>query len=97
MRLTKGPRVVKRNRGNGGQGVWKVEMLGSPSKVRLLDATADVPEDLGLEQFLERCAPYFEDGCVIDQRYQARLSEGVCVATWRVIVALASAYRKSER
>src|SRR3954447_19356126 len=26
-RLAAGPRVIKRNRGNGGQGVWKVETL----------------------------------------------------------------------
>jgi hypothetical protein len=26
-RLVSGPRVIKRNRGNGGQGVWKVETL----------------------------------------------------------------------
>src|SRR5262249_15907615 len=26
-RLATGPRVIKRNRGNGGQGVWKVETL----------------------------------------------------------------------
>src|SRR5436309_13366588 len=26
-RLAEGPRVIKRNRGNGGQGVWKVERL----------------------------------------------------------------------
>ena len=29
-RLAAGPRVIKRNRGNGGQGVWKVETLASP-------------------------------------------------------------------
>ena len=29
-RLAAGPRVIKRNRGNGGQGVWKVETLGGP-------------------------------------------------------------------
>lgn len=28
-RLAAGPRVIKRNRGNGGQGVWKVELLRS--------------------------------------------------------------------
>src|SRR5262245_46691153 len=28
-RLATGPRVVKRNRGNGGQGVWKVETTAS--------------------------------------------------------------------
>ncbi|SFJ71650.1 hypothetical protein SAMN05216304_112111 [Bosea sp. OK403] len=79
-RLAAGPRVIKRNRGNGGQGVWKVEMLASPADrpmARVLDATKDVPEELALDAFLERCVAYFEDGCVIDQVFQARLSEGV--------------------
>ena len=30
-----------------------------------------------MDEFLERCLAYFEDGCVIDQPFQARLSEGV--------------------
>jgi hypothetical protein len=79
-RLAAGPRVIKRNRGNGGQGVWKVEALASLRNrpmVRVLDATGDTPEELTLEEFLERCAGYFSDGCVIDQPFQARLSEGV--------------------
>ena len=79
-RLAAGPRVIKRNRGNGGQGVWKVETLASPRDrpmVRVLDATKDAAEELALEGFLERCADYFEDGCVIDQPFQARLREGV--------------------
>jgi hypothetical protein len=79
-RLATGPRVIKRNRGNGGQGVWKVEALASPSKrpmIRVLDATKDAPEELALNEFLERCAEYFEDDCVIDQPFQARLREGV--------------------
>jgi hypothetical protein len=79
-RLAAGPRVIKRNRGNGGQGVWKVEMLPSPlhwPMARVLDATADESEEVALDAFLERCADYFEDGCVIDQPFQARLSEGV--------------------
>ncbi|HEU5277240.1 MAG TPA: Cj0069 family protein [Xanthobacteraceae bacterium] len=79
-RLAAGPRVIKRNRGNGGQGVSKVEMLGSRRSrpiVRVLDATKDVSEELSLDEFLERCVEYFEDGCVIDQQFQARLSEGV--------------------
>ena len=77
-RLALGPRVIKRNRGNGGQGVWKVEALAGPRPmVRVLDATQDVAEDLALDAFLERCAEYFEDGCVIDQPFQARLAEGV--------------------
>jgi Domain of unknown function (DUF6815) len=79
-RLAVGPRVIKRNRGNGGQGVWKVETLASPYNrptVRVLDATKDATEELALDEFLERCLEYFEDGCVIDQPFQARLSEGV--------------------
>ena len=79
-RLAAGPRVIKRNRGNGGQGVWKVETLASPSTrpmIRVLDATKDAPEELALDEFLERCVEYFEDDCVIDQPFQARLSEGV--------------------
>jgi hypothetical protein len=79
-RLAAGPRVVKRNRGNGGQGIWKVETLASPgshSMVRVLDATKHAPEELALDKFLERCDAYFGDGCVIDQPFQARLSEGV--------------------
>jgi hypothetical protein len=79
-RLAAGPRVIKRNRGNGGQGVWKVEALpgaqGGPM-VRVLDATQEASEDLALDGFLERCRDYFEDGCVIDQPFQPRLAEGV--------------------
>lgn len=79
-RLAAGPRVIKRNRGNGGQGVWKVELLSSPRgrpSVRVLDATKETSEDLALDDFLERCRVYFEDGCVIDQPFQVRLTEGV--------------------
>jgi hypothetical protein len=79
-RLAAGPRVIKRNRGNGGQGVWKVTALASPGQapmVRVLDATKDVSEELALDDFLARCVEYFEDGSVIDQPFQARLSEGV--------------------
>ncbi|SIN91070.1 hypothetical protein SAMN05443247_00649 [Bradyrhizobium erythrophlei] len=76
-RLATGARVIKRNRGNGGQGVWKVEALPSCPKVRVLDAASDVSEELSLDDFIDRCVDYFEDGCVIDQSFQTRLSEGV--------------------
>jgi uncharacterized protein DUF6815 len=36
-----------------------------------------VSEELPLDEFLERCIDYFEDGCVIDQPFQARLREGM--------------------
>src|SRR5437660_6336134 len=50
--LAAGPRVITRTRGNGGQGVWKVETLAGPgnrSMVRVLDATKDVSEELALD------------------------------------------------
>ena len=52
-RLAAGPRVIKRNRGNGGQGVWKVEMLANPRNqpmVRVLDATKVASEELALRR-----------------------------------------------
>jgi hypothetical protein len=76
-RLATGPRVIKRNRGNGGQGVWKVERLPSSPMIRVLDATKDAPEELTLDDFLRRCAESFESGSVIDQPFQPRLSDGV--------------------
>ena len=65
-RLAAGPRVIKRNRGNGGQGVWKVETLASSRKrpmVRVLDATKDASEEVALDEFLDWCLESFEDGC----------------------------------
>ncbi|MET4119462.1 hypothetical protein ABIB90_006687 [Bradyrhizobium sp. JR4.1] len=76
-RLAAGPRVIKRNRGNGGQGVWKVEKLPASPMIKVLDATRDGSEELTLDDFLRRCAEYFENGSVIDQPFQPRLSEGV--------------------
>jgi hypothetical protein len=79
-RLASGPRVIKRNRGNGGQGIWKVELLanaGSRPMVRVLEATRESSEEVALEAFIEQCADYFEADCVIDQPFQSRLNEGV--------------------
>lgn len=76
----RGPRVVKQNRGNGGQGVWKVEALPDTNpKVRVLHAQrGSEPEDIPLEAFIARCAPYFGwGGCIIDQAFQSRLPEGM--------------------
>jgi hypothetical protein len=77
-----GPRVIKRNRGNGGQGVWKVELLPAPAPdglVRVLEArNGSVPEDVLLRDFMASCRDYFDDdGCVIDQPFQPRLPDGM--------------------
>ncbi len=85
-------RVLKQYRGNGGQGVWKVELA---SDHRSADRSAALPSldepvrirhakrgsveqmtTLGL--FIEQCRPYFAgDGRIIDQPYQVRLTDGM--------------------
>lgn len=79
-RLATGPRVLKQNRGNDGKGVFKVEAVkGSENAqmLRVLDATQNTAEMLTFDDFLGRCADYIKTGCMIDQSFQARLSEGV--------------------
>jgi hypothetical protein len=77
------PRVLKQNRGNGGQGVWKVERVselgGKPNVVRVLQALrTSMPEELPLAEFMARCEPYFAaDGCIVDQPFQPRLPDGM--------------------
>jgi hypothetical protein len=76
------PRVLKRNRGNGGQGVWKVELLSATEPgvmVRVLEARrGSVPADMPIVDFMQRCEDYIRvDGCIIDQPFQARLPEGM--------------------
>jgi hypothetical protein len=78
-----GPRVLKQNRGNGGQVVWKVELV-SPSAsagaiVRVLHARrGSLPEDVPLDDFMRRCEEYFAtDGCIVDQPFQPRLPYGM--------------------
>ena len=78
-----GSRVLKQNRGNGGQGVWKVELASSVADdgaiARVLQATrGSVPEDLPLDEFMRRCDAYFAgDGCIVDQPFQPRLPDGM--------------------
>jgi hypothetical protein len=78
-----GPRVLKRNRGNGGLGVWKVEPVSEPagkaSLVRVLEGRrGSMPEELPLTEFMTRCETYFAaDGCIVDQPYQPRLTDGM--------------------
>jgi hypothetical protein len=75
-----GPRVLKQNRGNGGQGVWKAEIVPGANTVRVLHALrGSVPEDVPLGDLLERCAGYFAapNGCILDQPFQPRLPDGM--------------------
>ena len=83
-RLATGPRVLKQNRGNGGQGVWKIELPRgvAPSGdaiVEVLHARRGSQiEHLSLMVLMERCDDYFTgEGRLIDQPFQARLPEGM--------------------
>jgi hypothetical protein len=75
-----GPLVLKQNRGNGGQGVWKVETLpNTDAIVTVLHAQrGSRPEEMPLDDFIGRCEPYFGwGGCIIDHAFQPRLPEGM--------------------
>src|SRR6185295_18992568 len=64
-RLATGRRVLKQNRGNGGQGVWKVELAKDalPSDyapVEVLHAKRGTQvEQMTLRELLDRCDAYF--------------------------------------
>ncbi len=78
-----GPRVLKQNRGNGGQGVWKAELVSSSAHnaaiVHVLHARrGSVPEEMRLGDFMRSCEAYFaNEGCIVDQPFQPRLREGM--------------------
>jgi hypothetical protein len=83
-RLSEGPRVLKQHRGNGGNGVWKVEHAGPgaaqpESPVQVLHARrGGALETMPLADFYDRCATYFSgNGCMIDQPYLQRAGEGM--------------------
>jgi len=80
LRLKEGKtRVLKQYRGNGGNGVWKVERHPSnPALVRVRHALrGSVEQDVPLDAFLAQCEAYFTgSGRIIDQAYQERLPEG---------------------
>jgi hypothetical protein len=82
LRLAEGPRVLKQYRGNGGIGVWKVE-LADRATVRVQSARMrdDAVEVMPLAELLERCAKYFTyaggEGRLVDQPFQTRINEGI--------------------
>lgn len=84
-RLATGPRVLKPRRGNGGVGVWKVELADAADTVTnptvLVQGAAlrdTQVEEVTLDDVIQRCAPHFaHDGSVIDQAFQPRVTEGM--------------------
>lgn len=78
-------RVLKQSRGNGGNGVWKVEgfgdeELGDPAaRLRVRHAARGAVEQvLTFDELMALMIPAFLDGgSVVDQVYQPRLVEGM--------------------
>ncbi|HEY1268076.1 MAG TPA: Cj0069 family protein, partial [Candidatus Binatia bacterium] len=91
LRLAAGKaRVLKQYRGNGGDGVWKVQLPASSdgrsyAAATRLETIVDVrhakrgcgEERITIGEFYRRCEPYFAgSGRMIDQEYQERLPDG---------------------
>lgn len=84
VRLRGGARVLKQYRGNGGNGVWKLELEnaaegGADPALKVRHARRGSTEErMTLADFIARCAPYFSGaGRMIDQQWQPRLTEGM--------------------
>jgi len=77
-RLTGGPRVLKQNRGNGGIGVWKVE-LRPDGNVLVQEARGGAQaRTLTIAAFLaERAADFEDGGALVDQAFQPRHLDGM--------------------
>jgi Domain of unknown function (DUF6815) len=79
--------VLKQGRGNGGNGVWKVELPGGEPGPAAADAVVRVQdarskdgssELVALGSFMQRCEDYFAwSGCLVDQAFQGRLADGM--------------------
>jgi hypothetical protein len=79
-----GARVLKQHRGNGGNGVWRVELVkegptDSEALVRVQHGTrGSRVEEMPFAEFLGVCRQYFDGaGHMIDQPYQSRLEDGM--------------------
>jgi hypothetical protein len=78
-----GPRVLKQNRGNSGQGVWKVELISetirAATMVRILHARrGGVPEEIPFGDFMRQWEAYLaNEGRIVDQPFQARPFDGM--------------------
>jgi hypothetical protein len=82
----RGRGVLKQGRGNGGNGVWKVELLDAhsaatpTSAVHIQDASLrdGSSETATLGGFMARCADYFAwSGFLVAQAFQDRLQDGM--------------------
>lgn len=77
-RLSRGARVLKQRRGNGGIGVWRVELRDTKRYAVQHAQRGSAEEVVDLAGLVQRLAPYFENsGHMIDQAWQPRIVEGM--------------------
>jgi hypothetical protein len=95
-------RVLKQNRGNGGDGVWRVEFVdgiaaqGTDPVVRVLHALRNSREkEMPLSEFINQCEDYFSGpGQMIDQPFHSPLPDGMirCYMTHKEVVGFGHQY-----
>ena len=100
-------RILKPQRGNDGQGVWKVQRKemgetgpsSAPAMLVVQAAADDHLEVVSLPDFLERCRSYFSGaGCLVDQAFQHRAADGMirCYLSQDRIVGFAEQWPRRE-
>ncbi|WP_222429991.1 Cj0069 family protein [Paenibacillus cremeus] len=103
VRLANGAsRVLKQNRGNGGNGVWRVEFIegnaieGQDPMVRVLHAMRNSLEaQMPLSEFFSQCEAYFEgSGQMIDQPFYSPEPNGMvrCYMSQNEVVGFGHQY-----
>ncbi|MCZ8517616.1 Cj0069 family protein [Paenibacillus filicis] len=103
VRLANGSsRVLKQNRGNNGNGVWRAELVESMTApdpdpiVRILHALRDSTEsEMRLSEFINQCGDYFiGDGQMIDQPFHSPVPDGMvrCYMTHNQVVGFGHQY-----
>lgn len=76
--LQSGARVLKQNRGNGGIGVWRVELQDNDTVSVLHAKRGSIVEEMPLEDFYVQMEQYFVDnGHLIGQEFFTRIAEGM--------------------
>lgn len=95
-------RVLKQNRGNNGNGVWRVEFVdgnagqGADPVVRVLQALSNSSEkEMPLSEFISQCESYFAgSGKMIDQPFYSPVPDGMirCYMTRNEVVGFGHQY-----
>ena len=99
------PRVLKQNRGNGGNGVWRIELaeptgagasVAPDPAVRVLHGLRGSRQrEMPLSRFIAESAPYFErSGQMIDQPFRSPVPGGMvrCYLTHGEVVGFGHQY-----